>query len=755
MKSLLIRKVITIGIYSITTLLMECFMFVYLGFGVLPEYIFFDLCLLGFFSAIIFVLPCGKVQDISVISLLLLQMILCYTNICVYKTLNDVFTFEMLSLVGEAANAVSVEMFPFWPMIFYLLLYGCSIAGLILVHKIKVEKFKHSSAVKFIVKIIAICGLTISFSLYSLGSVYWLQKDDSHFSDKKIYNTFSSNKQSLVKFGTMGFYFEEFFRQFYNIDDTTQYTRGELNAYVTTKEYEPTEQKLFNLCEGQNVIMIMLESFEWYAISPEVTPTLYALSRGYNFGTKADNYKNFNFYNFSKDTKGEFTILERRDYEKNDLGYIKKQDSEQLFDESCFDNYGLTLVNYYSKAKTDYSEATAILGNYPYGESFTTHSIIYASKDIYSNLDYCFTLPNVLKDSGKIDIANYMHSYLSTFYGRDALIPQFGFDTTLFLDQMSDKIPRGDKLSHATLDSKILDYYLNISKTNKFINKDKTFLSFFTTVTTHGEYSDNDVIKNNTDNYEFYDSVGFLGQSSNPETRLEGLTEEQESQVRNYLVSALDTEYAITILVKYLMDNDLFEDTILCLFADHHSYYNQMDLFYKKYYFSDTEGVSSPIYWERDIPYGASTEDYLKSQDRFKVPAMIYSTKITDSVVGGSENHKITKQTCSFDLPVTIMTLLGVDYNPSYYLGYPVICEVEQDGEILSLGVPAYISYTGGVFDLNIYTEEGKTVRFKRDGVTLEDELKFQYKVNLFIEKWYKITALYQNDLFEPIKQNE
>lgn len=760
MKNLLKRKGITISIYFITTLVMECFMFVYLGFGFLPEYIFFDLCLLVFFSALIFVFPCGKVQDIFIIFLLFCQMILNYINICMYTTLSDVFTFEMLSLVGEAALAVTSDMLPIWPIIFYLLVFGCAIAGLILVKKIKVAKFKHTSAVKFIVKIATLFSLTISFVLYSLGSVYWLQGDESHFSDKKIFNTFSSNKQSLVKFGTMGFYFEEFFRQFYNIDDTTQYTKAELNAYVTTPEYDPADQKLFNVCEGQNVIMIMLESFEWYAISPELTPTLYALSRGYDFGTKADGYENFNFYNFSKDENDEFTILERTDYEKvgKTNTFVKKQiegEDVNLFKEEYFDTYGLTLVNYYSKAKTDYSESTAILGNYPYGESFTTHSIVYASKDIYSNLDYCFTLPNVLKDSGKIEVSNYMHSYLSTFYGRDALIPQFGFDNTLFLDQMSEKIPRGDSLSHATLDSKVVDYYLNISKSNKFISTDKPFLSFFTTVTSHGEYSDNQVIKDYTDYYEFYDSVGFLGQSSNTETRLEGLTEEQEGQVRNYLVSTQDIERAVTILVKYLMDNDLFESTTLCLFADHHSYYNQMDLFYKKYYFSDTEGVSSPIYWERDIPYGASEEDYLKSQDRFKVPAIIYSTKITDSVVVGSENHKITKQTCSFDLPVTIMTLLGVEYNPTYYLGYPVICETEQDGKIVELGVPAYISYTGGIFDLNIYTEEGKTIRFERAGVTLEDELKFQYKVNLFIEKWYKITALYQNDLFESIKQNE
>ena len=754
MKNLLLRKGIAIGIYTIATLVMECFMFVYLGFGFLPEYIFFDLSLLLFLSGVIFVFPCNKFQNIFICILLAFQMILCYINICMYKILNDVFTFEMLSLVKETTDVINFDMLPIWPMIFYILTFGCSIAGLILSEKIKVNKFKHFDMVKFVVKIISLATLTLSFLLYSIGSTYWLDGDaSSHFSDKMLYTTFSSNKQSLVKFGTLGFYFEEFFRQFYKVDETAQYTRAELNAYVQSPEYDPEKLDIFDVCNGQNVIMIMMESFEWYAITPEATPTLYALSRGYDFGTKANGYKNFNFYNFSKDENGEFTVLERTDYTKINDEYKKLQQEGkdiQLFDEGAFDKYGFTLINYYSKAKTDYSESTAMIGNYPYGESFTTHSLIYASNNIYNNLDYSFTLANMLKDSGAVDVANYMHPYLSTFYGRDTLIPQFGFDNTLFLDQMSDKIPKGDRLSHATLDSKALDYYLNLSTSHKFIDKDKKFFNFFTTVTTHGEYSDNDVIKNNTDYYDFYESIGFLGQSSNPDTKLTDITPEQENEIKNYLVSTLDTERMVTILVKYLMDNDLFDNTMLCLFADHHSYYNQMDLFYKKHYFSDAEGdYSSPIYWLRNTSYNATSEDYIKSQDRFKVPAIIYSTKITNSVVGGSGGHQISKLTCSFDLPVTIMTLLGVDYNPAYYLGYPVKCEIVDEGKVIELGIPAYVSYTGGIFDLNIYTEEGKTIKFKRQGVTPVDELAFQYKVNMYIEKWYKITALYQNDMFE------
>lgn len=754
MKQFLLRKSLTIGLFLITSLVIESYLFIFLGLGVFPEYVMFDLALLLFISFIIFCLPVGRFQNIFVCTFIFLQIVLSYTNICMYQTLSDVFTFDLLSLVAETTRVITWEMLPIWPMIFYLTLFGLFLTAILFLKKIDVRKFRHNELVKFVIKNIAIVGLTVCFVLYSVTSEFLIRcREDEEefyfFSDIALYNTFSSNKQALAKFGTWGFYFEEFFRQFYTIDDTVRYTKAELNAYLSSREYDPNKLSNFGVCKDQNVIMIMMESFEWYAISPELTPTLYALSRGYDFGTAENGYENFNFYDFLKEEDDIFTTLVRKDYNYEDGKYTKILGVDLFEDNALFDNYGYTLVNYYSKSKTDYSEASSILGNYPYNESFTTHGGIlgYNSQNLYSNIDYGFSLPNMLKDGGAAEVANYMHSYTSTFYGRDTLIKQFGFDYTKFLDGMSDDISKGDRLAHATLDSEVMEYYLSLSDDYNFVPKDKSFLSFYTSVVTHGEYTENPLLKKH---YEFVDSIDYLGKGKDGQRNALGLTAEQEGYVRTYLASALDTEYMVTILVDYLMKNGLFDSTAIVLFADHQSYYDQMDLYYKSAYFSDESGkYSSPIYWLRDGEYG---EDYqIESQDRYKVPAMIYSTKINNAVVGGSSGHYITKLTCAFDLPVSIMCLLGVEYNPSMYLGYPVKCIIynEQTETYKDLGVPAICSATGSVFDLYINTEEGKTLKYCKKNVILPDDLtKFSYNVIKYVERWYKITALYQYDMF-------
>jgi len=294
-----------------------------------------------------------------------------------------------------------------------------------------------------------------------------------------------------------------------------------------------------------------------------------------------------------------------------------------------------------------------------------------------------------------------------------------------------------------------MDYYLNRATINKFLPADKTFLSFYTTVTTHGEYDYNPLLDKN---YEFVDSVGYLGEIKNGVSQL-GLSPEWANMVRSYFASVLDTEYTVTLLIKYLMEQNLFDDTMLVLFSDHQSYYDGMDLEYKKHYFTDdTElGFSSPMAWLRDKEFGEVYNE--NSPERYLVPAIVYDTNITDAVVGSEEDsHFVSKFTCAFDLPVTIFNLLGVEYNPSLYLGYPVFCEAfdQELNMMVELSVPAYISCTGGIFDAYIFTEDGVVVKYYKSSIVLPEYIKtFSYRVSEYIERWYKITYLYEYDMFK------
>ena len=772
-KNWLKKKLLTMTTFVVSALVVEMILFLYLGFGVLPIYWVLDVSLIFFFAFIIFVLPNNWIQNAFLGLVLAFQIVIAYANICIYNVLADIFTFDLFSLVGETANVITADMLFVWPAIFFGLVIAVDVVALIFINKIKVEKLGQRNEKKFIVNAVITFGLALCMLVYSIATISFPgNKEDENYllSDKVLFQTFSSNKNSLIKFGSYGFYFEEFFRRFYKTDQVLSYTKAELESYLSETEYDPKSTSLFGVDKGNNVLVIMAESFEWYAINPELTPTLYALANGYDFGTKTIeggkiSYSNFDFYNFDADGDGVddvdengFLVFKRADYDYDEIEKKYTKNEINLFDNSLlFGTSGLSLVNFYGKSKTDYSEASVILGNYPYNESYTTHGGIFgnSSTNLYSNVNYNFTLPSMLLDTEAVEVANYMHSFNSTFYGRDTLITQFGFDKTLFLDQMNNSIPKTDRLCHATLDSKVMDYYLNIcDEDENFMPKDKQFLSFFTSVTTHGEYTRNPLLEE-YGYYEFLESedVNYLGKTINGINNA-NLSPEMAEDVKNYIASALDTEYMMTIILKYLMENNLFENTSIVFFSDHCSYYDTMDIVYKSLYFSDKKDnkhYSSPIYWERNKAYG---QNYTaSSQDRYKIPAFIYSTKITDAVVGSEENsHRISKFTTHFDLTTSIFTLLGIDYNPNIYLGYPVVCEaLQEDGSVKDLGIPMVVSSTGGIFNNNLFTEDGVRILNKNTNVTDEYITDFTRKQIEYTEKWLKITALYKYNLFYKI----
>ena len=102
--------------------------------------------------------------------------------------------------------------------------------------------------------------------------------------------------------------------------------------------------------KNDNVIIVMCESLEWYAINPVLTPNLYNIfTNGYRFD------------------------------------------------------------NYYSKSKTNYSEMDVILGSVPTDNAFT-NSWHGSTSSLLGN-ELTFTLPNKFKNAGYESI-KYFHNYI-------------------------------------------------------------------------------------------------------------------------------------------------------------------------------------------------------------------------------------------------------------------------------------------------------------------------------------------------------
>ena len=211
------------------------------------------------------------------------------------------------------------------------------------------------------------------------------------------------------------------------------------------------------------------------------------------------------------------------------------------------------------------------------------------------------------------------------------------------------------------------------------------------------------------------------------------------------MAGVVDLEYAVSFLVYNLLLEDKLDNTVLVFCADHNCYYDNNDIYYKSLYYSDyyKEKMGEEYHWA--VLSGDLGIEYSeKSTARYNLPAFIYSTKITDETLDG-QSHYISKTTQAFDIMPTILTLLGIDYETSLYMGYPIIC---NDEEGRNFGNNAVVSFIDGIFNKDFYSNDGSEISYSRPNATDEDAKNFVDSAAKFMEKWLKISALYRYNLF-------
>ena len=96
--------------------------------------------------------------------------------------------------------------------------------------------------------------------------------------------------EALKKFGTFGFYFQDLNTTFFSLNKNREERIQTAKDYLNSGEISSIGDYT-GISAGNNVIVIMAESFEWYGVSEELTPTLYSL--------KTENVAMTNYYSKS------------------------------------------------------------------------------------------------------------------------------------------------------------------------------------------------------------------------------------------------------------------------------------------------------------------------------------------------------------------------------------------------------------------------------------------------------------------------
>ena len=590
-------------------------------------------------------------------------------------------------MIGEAGTVFSADMVNFLLIGVLLLLYGCAIYAVVRINKGMTVTADFTLHGLVLVTLTFFLWTFASLNLVDVTKDRFQRADPSDFlymynDDMYLWETQFITGTAYRKFGTFGFYVKNFL----NFLSGSKYVKkelelneqlSELDDYFSQGEWssslEPYGGSDGLYCgeyEGMNVVLVVIESGEWYDINSQYTPTLYALA-----------------------------------------------------------SQGYAMTEYYARDKTNHSETISILGSYP---SALDNSILPSINNPDGLLEnqFAFTSANLLKNDGYT--TNYFHANDSSFYGRDRTHQSlYGFENTHFLDTMDrlDGYYSKSGFYDFDKDSEMISQYLN--EFTYTAEGDDAFFTMMLSLISHGDYTDLvskgdytadlDAAKKQelSEKYQvkglekYYEKITSYPEEGTyiSDKFAISLDERDENgeltdlylEYKRQQAGVMDLDVGLNRLIHDLQEKGELENTVFIAYADHCAYYHNIQYPLKgveseKYYW-DTQLHNIPFFiWSgkmdldvKNIYQGVTYENTSKNFTSAYSGNFYY--EIRHRRTSGKQGQIIEKECNSFDILPTILYLLGYEYNTNLYQGSSVFLE----------GTDAFISRESGIFMKGIY----------------------------------------------------
>lgn len=744
------NKLLMVLYFIVSALILEAVAFSVLGFGFMPEYLLYDLSLILIISFIVYAIPNYIAQYVIFTLILLVQTILIYVNYSLYTIYGDLFSIEMLSLLGEATAAITSNFIYFSVILQLIAIFlAIAIVGAIILQYCRKDKIrvKQHYSVFCVIALVAVQCFSLSYFINKrneINNIRTVTQNESVIDDNLLMNTLFIKTASYRKFGTYGYISNMLFSNTSKIQE--RLAEKAIEYMNNGNRYTSDVSEVFGVDEGNNVIVIMMESLEWF---------------GFGDGTYDPNVENLSY----ELTPNIYSLIYGEDY---------LEDTDNL----NVSNDSVIATNFYAKSKTNYSEAQGILGIYPIGQNLTD-----IAGDDYdgSTNAFGYALPNILKNKGYT--TSYVHSNVINFYDRDKTHGNLGFENVIgkdsLLDDEGNPIYTDSELwwehwdSEADFARNAIDYLVP--------NTDNPFYTFYLTVSSHGSYVYNenegdcvryrDYVMYGADDCVLVDQETqepYMDINDNIITDVETLQSvypnadymwllnedipEEELTYTNWYQNVLNSYYdidpsicdellyyecgimgldeAIGVIINQLKEYGIYDETTIMLYSDHYTYYSNLSNRFK----------------------GISVDDYA-SMEVNRIPFILSSPRLKNEYAG--KYTQTSRFSSAYDIIPTILDLLGIEFNENLYLGSSIFAPAitnyvyELDGEQKEMLV--YYSNTSGLFSVDLYSYDLSTFVKENPNVDENIEDLFVKKASELLIKLNYLTILNDNGLYNKL----
>ncbi len=261
MKALLKQKSQIFLVFILYYLIAEIITFIWVDFSFLPRDLIIDLMIALALSSFIFLIKSTKWSMIYLGFLFFVITMLFLVNATMYSVYYDLFTLQQLSLVGEAADVINADLLSVWVILIAIGLFTTYVVANRYLYKYlkKTSGYIPNYYAKGLASFFATVLLVIGFFMINTESINTFLADA---------NVTTFKRASFEQYGILGYYTKE-------LEDIIEQNNPSYTGIIPVDTADTTYY--YNSLEGMNVISILLESVQPFAINETLTPNLYRL----------------------------------------------------------------------------------------------------------------------------------------------------------------------------------------------------------------------------------------------------------------------------------------------------------------------------------------------------------------------------------------------------------------------------------------------------------------------------------------------
>ncbi|OQX93093.1 MAG: hypothetical protein B6I17_04300, partial [Tenericutes bacterium 4572_104] len=262
MKELLKQKSQIFLLFILFYLIAEIITFIWVDFNFLPKDLVIDLVIALGIGSLIFLMKSNKISIIYLGVVFFIIDMLFLINATMYSVYYDLFTLQQLSLIGEATNVINIELLSIWGILIAFVLLALYILSMIFLYKHLKKNQKEIP--NYYAK-----GLALFFMVIILIGGFFTINTETINSFLADGNVTTFKRSSFEKYGILGYYTKE-------LEDIIEQNNSGYSQIVAPNYSDPTDY--YGLLEGKNVITILLESIQPFAMNETLTPNLWRLA---------------------------------------------------------------------------------------------------------------------------------------------------------------------------------------------------------------------------------------------------------------------------------------------------------------------------------------------------------------------------------------------------------------------------------------------------------------------------------------------